>query len=383
MAGDESNAHFNLAQIYFRKGLYKQAKEHYAKALALNPSSTLARTGVEAAGALASVFQPVQPKATADALVAPEVTAKIQIPLSEAGNPVRSEPRESNPETVSVDLLKTAEADFPPAIRNQPAPAPALRKIRERGELKEVSAAGFEKGTEVKKTADATLSAPLPYSVPPPQAPASREENGRSFHVRVASFSSYKIALRELGDVQRSGVPANLTSWTDRKGKQWHTLTAGPWTTREEALGCKTWLEQGGRFKAVVQQEPLKGTRKTLSARNGNGTPKTFAQEREPGVEISNGNGVNGMAARVRTYLKQKGLNVVRLTNADNFAHSKTSIFYQKGFNSAASEVAENLPGVERMEEVKELDRPSVNIRVVIGKELLSHSKLFKGGPRS
>ena len=39
--GDEAKAHFNVAEVYFEKGLYKEAQSHYAEALKLNPSSTL------------------------------------------------------------------------------------------------------------------------------------------------------------------------------------------------------------------------------------------------------------------------------------------------------------------------------------------------------
>jgi tetratricopeptide (TPR) repeat protein len=37
-AGDEAKAHYNLAQIFYQKGLNQQAKNHFVKALAINPS---------------------------------------------------------------------------------------------------------------------------------------------------------------------------------------------------------------------------------------------------------------------------------------------------------------------------------------------------------
>ncbi len=72
MAGDEAKAHYNMAQVYYKKGLYNRAKSHYAKALKLNPSSTIARTGLEATSALTSIFGPATKKAKVEDLVVPE-----------------------------------------------------------------------------------------------------------------------------------------------------------------------------------------------------------------------------------------------------------------------------------------------------------------------
>jgi tetratricopeptide (TPR) repeat protein len=60
--GDEAWAHYNIAQFYFRKGMYGEAKNHYTVALGLNPSFTLSRTGLEAANALARVLGSADPK---------------------------------------------------------------------------------------------------------------------------------------------------------------------------------------------------------------------------------------------------------------------------------------------------------------------------------
>lgn len=369
LAGDESKAHYNLAQLYFRKGLYKQAKEHYAKALALNPSSALARTALEATGALASIFQPMK-KADVDALAGSEVIERTHIRPAEAGNPVGSEPREANQETSTASSRKAAETEFAPAaLKKQSLSLAWSESRREPGESREVFAGGAEGRKEEGKHAGA--------------APSPRDESGMWYEVRVASFSSYKLALSELGDLQKSGFSANLTNWTDRKGKKWHTISVGPWATREEALGCKSRLERGGRYKSVIQPNVVHENEGTLSAQNKNCGEKTLNRQLEAGIEISNGNGVNGMAARVRTLLIQKGLKVVRLTNADDFKHSRTSIFYQRGFYYEAGRVAEHFPGAEKMEEVQKFDRPRVKIKVVIGKELVSHGALFGGGQRS
>jgi len=61
-------------------------------------------------------------------------------------------------------------------------------------------------------------------------------------------------------------------------------------------------------------------------------------------LEISNGNGVLGMAARMRSFLRDKGSSVVRLTNANRFNYSESTLFYRPGTRAAAEELILALP---------------------------------------
>jgi hypothetical protein len=61
-------------------------------------------------------------------------------------------------------------------------------------------------------------------------------------------------------------------------------------------------------------------------------------------VEVSNGTGRTGMAARMRGYLKDNGMRVTRLTNADSFAYRATTIAYKPGSKAAAEVLAGMLP---------------------------------------
>jgi len=99
-------------------------------------------------------------------------------------------------------------------------------------------------------------------------------------------------------------------------------------------------------------------------------------------IEVSNGNGVNGMARRVSQHLKDKGLPVSRITNADHFNHRRTMIYYRDGYQEAAVQVADQIPGLQKMEEQKKFDRHQINIKVVIGKDIFS-DKALRGKGRS
>ncbi len=90
-----------------------------------------------------------------------------------------------------------------------------------------------------------------------------------------------------------------------------------------------------------------------------------------PGVEISNGNGVRHMAARVKAYLSGKGCRVTRLTNAAHFGFDRTTVLYMPGYLQSAYDIAREIPGWQEMEEVQSLDREDIQIRVRIGRDIV------------
>ena len=99
---------------------------------------------------------------------------------------------------------------------------------------------------------------------------------------------------------------------------------------------------------------------------------------KDVGIEISNGNGINQMARKVGDYLTEMGMKVARLTNAKKFNQEKTKILYLNGYQTEAEYVAEQLPsGKENLEAVKGFDRPSIQVKVLIGKDLVPYKEVF------
>jgi len=95
-------------------------------------------------------------------------------------------------------------------------------------------------------------------------------------------------------------------------------------------------------------------------------------------VEVSNGNGVNRMARRVGNYLKNKGLNVTRLTNAKHFNFAETTIYYHDDYLQDAFDVARQIPGFQQMQEVKEFERQATKIKLLIGRDIVPYDPLFR-----
>ena len=104
----------------------------------------------------------------------------------------------------------------------------------------------------------------------------------------------------------------------------------------------------------------------------------TSRKGRTIGIEISNGNGASHMARDIAEYLKAKGFTVVRLTNADNFNHAEGSIVFEKEYEELAGQIAGAIPHIKDVKQTGKLDRPNVKVKVVVGKDLVSHREEFR-----
>jgi Tfp pilus assembly protein PilF len=86
-----------------------------------------------------------------------------------------------------------------------------------------------------------------------------------------------------------------------------------------------------------------------------------------PLLEISNGNGVTGMARKVAGELGQGGPQVVRLTNQKGFGVKLTRVEYQPEFRAAAERLAERL-GTAKV--VAASQRGRTDLRLVLGRDM-------------
>ena len=117
-----------------------------------------------------------------------------------------------------------------------------------------------------------------------------------------------------------------------------------------------------------------------VSVRNGNlsfaANPNSDYLASTLRLEIANGNGVNGMAARVREFLRGKGSNVIRITDADNYDYRESILYYRTGTRIAAEGLAKRLPLPEiRLIESDNLRRET-DARLVIGRDYVPWDNL-------
>lgn len=88
------------------------------------------------------------------------------------------------------------------------------------------------------------------------------------------------------------------------------------------------------------------------------------------GIEVSNGNGVTGMAGKSAGYFRSLGFSVGRITNAPHFNHESSKIYYQEGYLEIAKAIAEIVPGPQELEIVDDLGRAGIGIRLVLGRDM-------------
>ena len=93
-------------------------------------------------------------------------------------------------------------------------------------------------------------------------------------------------------------------------------------------------------------------------------------------VEVSNGNGVTGMAKRVGRYLRGSGYPQARLTNQKSFRVQTTLVQYRDGYEAAAKRLRDSLPVNATLEHTNDL-RADIKIRIVLGKDIAGHWDYF------
>ncbi len=95
-------------------------------------------------------------------------------------------------------------------------------------------------------------------------------------------------------------------------------------------------------------------------------------------VEVANGNGVTGMAKRMKSILGPRGIAVTRLTNAPPYMQKETKIQYRAGYEQAAEALKVALRGYAVMTPNNHLSGNS-DVRLVLGKDAVARMAQIEG----
>ena len=98
-------------------------------------------------------------------------------------------------------------------------------------------------------------------------------------------------------------------------------------------------------------------------------------------LEVSNGNGVTGMARKVGRFLGGQGYRTARLTNRKPFRVAATQIQYRPGYQAEAQRLKSNLPGEPALVQNDKL-RPDIHVRLVLGKDMMRNMAHFESADR-
>ena len=98
------------------------------------------------------------------------------------------------------------------------------------------------------------------------------------------------------------------------------------------------------RASSTLPAEPLAVAVPLAPITSAAPTPSPGLEPPASRLEVSNGNGVAGMAASVGRWLAAQGLQTARLTNQRPFTQQQTVVEYRDGHEQAALRVARSLP---------------------------------------
>ena len=139
---------------------------------------------------------------------------------------------------------------------------------------------------------------------------------------------------------------------------------------RETATEFASSLEKNIKIVSVIAEKTKK--------RVVQGQTVAILRKSDGAVEVSNGNGVTGMARKSAAYFRGHDFNVRRITNAKHFRFTDSVIFYREGYLQVAKKLAMVIPGFQEMEKVESLGRATIGVRVLLGKDLVGMQ--FPGG---
>ncbi|GHD71633.1 tetratricopeptide repeat protein [Vogesella fluminis] len=97
--------------------------------------------------------------------------------------------------------------------------------------------------------------------------------------------------------------------------------------------------------------------------------------------EVSNGNGITGMARRVNQALLAQGYPAARLTNSKPFRQPVTVVEYRPGYAGVAARLSASLPLKPAIAEKTGL-RQNTDVRLVLGRDVMTRFALVTPGPR-
>lgn len=89
-------------------------------------------------------------------------------------------------------------------------------------------------------------------------------------------------------------------------------------------------------------------------------------------VEIVNGLGVRGAAARVGRWLRERGVAAGRLANLLPYSSPHTQVLYQPGMSAAAEEIARRMPIVSQVAQAR-AGTSRADVSILLGHDMRSH----------
>ena len=361
---------YRLAVHYQKTGRHDWAIEEFRSILAVEPSFARAYNGIGVSLDYYKKYQLAQ-KAYLKAL---EINSELDYAWNNLGY---SALLQGKPEAAAAYFEKalTLRKDNPRYLNNL---ALARRQMEERGE------------PSVETLADL----PLPPNYPPKKVWKKIQPSDGDSAAGVVSGKSKRDTLARIvapnlpaGIFEDRSQPFDRTIPADAQGKNARRVVVQPFKAMAEDVTFTVTpvipihtVSQGslpspvtitlGQGSPSQKQKTLPNFRTASLLVNTQRLDPVIDASEGPYIEIANGNGVTGMAATVKGFLKHKGFPVVRASNAENFGFGRTKVLYREGSLQQAWAVAKVIPGQQNFERVNTLDTATIGVKVILGRDL-------------
>ncbi|MBA5686227.1 LytR C-terminal domain-containing protein [Rugamonas apoptosis] len=351
----------NLGYVYYLMGDYSAAIATLQRAVAIEPNGrayynlvqaqTAARDGAPAsalAAAAAPATIPAAPVAPA-ANVAPSVPSRMEL-VQLAPQVLELKLRPSQSIAALPALPAAAPVNVPPVQVIAPvvaaAPAPAAKPV-------------------------AVAAAPVAAAVQP-IAMAAPAKVDVSKPVAVVALATPAMVAKPV-----AAAPAPMPAMAAKPAE----VTAAPApVTPVKPVAVAALAAPAVVAQPVAMTAPAKPVAATPEvALAAAAVPATAT----PRLEISNGNGVTGLAKRYRSVLGKLGILASRLSNARPFRQQASIIEYRPGFAAQAASLQKALPGRTALQQSDALTR--ADVRLLLGKDApaqLAQAEQLQAGAR-
>ena len=196
---------------------------------------------------------------------------------------------------------------------------------------------------------------------------------GRGLPLPVVRAAREPVRVQVLPPVPASDPRAPVQLLTAQPGAAPTVAVAAPLAVLSYAAPAAPRAVQAGprQEDAVRRTEvPAPATAEQAVVSTPRPEPEAVTSGRAPRLEVANGNGVEGMARRVRAALQSEGFARVRVTNQQPYVQRATVLEYRAGFAAEAQSLGARLCPQAPLALVEARLDPRADLRLVLGRDL-------------
>jgi Flp pilus assembly protein TadD len=215
-------------------------------------------------------------------------------------------------------------------------------------------------------------------------AASPRESNGAN--ARIVRVGSGVVELRR-ADSDVSNQPTSpqqnqVVAVTKDVYRLQAPRATGPITPLAAAVAAAQNGAEAIALKVAAESAATQGGTEAILRRDGTSAPSTSIRDhgQDGRIEVSNGNGVRGMARLLAGYLRQQGVGVNRLTNHLGFNQNRTEVQYRDGYRPQAVRLQMTLPVQADLVSSSVLGK-DVDVRLVLGRDVVKENVAAWRGP--